>query len=554
MRNKILMICFLGYILLTGCMDDKTNLNYKDIVLPDTVIITNIEDQERFYLHESTIDARFKVTAGDELQLDLEVKYNGDDELTYEWRMDGKVISTEQNLRHVFTEGGNGQLFIYRKNAGNATIYGFLVEIRRPFSTGIVVLGKSNGVTQMDFVERYWEKKNVELDGRLYSNFSVTEYIPHENVYPLYNDGEELGQDPVEISRITGLAPDPADRYSALQILDRDWRKSVAVNSEDMKKIVSMKDEFVGEPTNCIPVNFETVGATSLLLDKSGKIYTRVNYDAGNPNTGRFILEPLVFDDPYDVPDKGSEEIKAERVTAKDQLAIIYEKERKRILAMTASNGYNQKLDYYAVHDLSRPSNIASLPDGYVLLDNFDKEIYAILFHESFLNNNTYVIYKDGSDFYIQTFELNTVLYTAVHSINYKAVSNLKLPVDAARLIEQGHGLVKIAMDKRYNDFMYVGAGKALYSMSMEGTAISKIHEFTEEGNMKDFVITATWRGDGDNAAQRYFNGRVFGAIFDNGDFRVLKLYDDPQKPGEVQKHYWVNKNFDGGAFALYYY
>lgn len=554
MRNKILMICFLGYILLTGCMDDKTNLNYKDIVLPDTVIITNIEDQERFYLHENTIDARFKVTAGDELQLDLEVKYNGDDELTYEWRMDGKVISTEQNLRHVFTEGGNGQLFIYRKNAGNATIYGFLVEIRRPFSTGIVVLGKSNGVTQMDFVERYWEKKNVELDGRLYSNFSVTEYIPHENVYPLYNDGEELGQDPVEISRITGLAPDPAARYSALQILDRDWRKSVAVNSEDMKKIVSMKDEFVGEPTNCIPVNFESIGALSLLLDESGKIYTRVNYDAGNPNTGRFILEPLIFDDPYDMPDKGSEEIKAERVTAKDQLAIIYEKERKRLLVMTASNGYYQSYDYYAVHALSRPSNIANLPAGFIPLDNFDKEIYSILFHESFFNEYIYVIYKDGSDFYIQTFELNTVLYTAEHSINYKAVSNLKLPVDAARLIEQGHGLVKIAMDKRYNDFMYVGAGKALYSMSMEGTAISKIHEFTEEGNMKDFVITATWRGDGDSAAQRYFNGRVFGAIFDNGDFRVLKLYDDPQKPGEVQKHYWVNKNFDGGAVALYYY
>ena len=122
MRNKILMICFLGYILLTGCMDDKTNLDYKDIVLPDSVIITNIEDQERFYLHENAIGARFKVTAGDELQLDLEVKYDGDDELAYEWRMDGKVISTEQNLRHVFTEEGNGQLFIYRKNAGNGSL------------------------------------------------------------------------------------------------------------------------------------------------------------------------------------------------------------------------------------------------------------------------------------------------------------------------------------------------------------------------------------------------------------------------------------------------
>lgn len=554
MRNKILMICFLGYILLTGCMDDKTNLNYKDIILPDTVIITNVEDQEKFYLSESTIDARFKVTAGDELQLDLEVKYKGDDELTYEWRMDGKVISTEQNLRYVFTEGGNGQLFIYRKNAGNATIYGFLVEIRQPFSTGIVVLGKSNGVTQMDFVERYWEKKNVVLDGRLYSNFSVTEYIPHENVYPLYNNGEELGQDPVGLSRISGLALDPTARYSALQILDLDWRKSVAVNSDNMKKIVAMKDEFVGEPVNLIPVNFETVGATSLLLDKSGKIYTRVNYDNGNPNTGRFILETLVFDDPYDVPDKGPEEIKAERVAAKEQLAIIYEREKKRILAMTASIGYGQQLDYYAIHDLSRPSNIANLPNGYIPLDNFDKDIYAILFHESFFNEYIYIIYKDGSDFYIQTCELSLVVYTNEHTVNYRAVSNLKLPADAGRLIEQGHGLVKIAMDRRYNDFMYVGAGNTLYSMSMEGSAISKIHEFSEEGNMKDFVITATWRGDRDNAAQRYFNGRVFGAIFDNGDFRVMKLYDDPQKPGEVQKKYWVNKNFDGGVVALYYY
>ena len=510
MKNKILMICFLGYILLTGCMDDKTNLNYKDIILPDTVIITNVEDQEKFYLSESTIDARFKVTAGDELQLDLEVKYKGDDELTYEWRMDGKVISTEQNLRHVFTEGGNGQLFIYRKNAGNATIYGFLVEIRQPFSTGIVALGKNNG--------------------------------------------EELGQDPVGLSRISGLASDPTARYSALQILDLDWRKSVAVNSDNMKKIVAMKDEFVGEPVNLIPVNFETVGATSLLLDKSGKIYTRVNYDNGNPNTGRFILETLVFDDPYDVPDKGPEEIKAERVAAKEQLAIIYEREKKRILAMTASIGYGQQLDYYAIHDLSRPSNIANLPNGYIPLDNFDKDIYAILFHESFFNEYTYIIYKDGSDFYIQTCELSPVVYTNEHTVNYRAVSNLKLPADAGRLIEQGHGLVKIAMDRSYNDFMYVGAGNTLYSMSMEGSAISKIHEFSEEGNMKDFVITATWRGDRDNAAQRYFNGRVFGAIFDNGDFRVMKLYDDPQKPGEVQKKYWVNKNFDGGVVALYYY
>lgn len=110
--------------------------------------------------------------------------------------------------------------------------------------------------------------------------------------------------------------------------MDKDWRSSVAINSSDMKKIVSMKDEFVGDPDNLKPVNFVRVGATSLLLDESGKIYTRVNYDDGNPNTGRFITEPLVFDDPYDVPDKGSEVIKAQYIEAKDQLALFMKKRK----------------------------------------------------------------------------------------------------------------------------------------------------------------------------------------------------------------------------------
>lgn len=120
-------------------------------------------------------------------------------------------------------------------------------------------------------------------------------------------------------------------------------------------------------------------------------------------------------------------------------------------------------------------------------------------------------------------------------------------------MIEQGKGLLKLAMDDSYNDFLYVGAGKALYSMSMEGTSIKQIYAFEEEGNMTDFVITATWRGEGYNALNAILTV-VFAAAFDNGDCRVIKLYADPQKPGEIQKKYWYNKRFDGGVVSLYYY
>ena len=279
MKNRILIISVLSVLSFVGCLDDKTNLDYKDVILPDSVIVTNVANQQKFYFDEESAKT-FKVTSGEELQLD--------DELTYEWRFDGKVVSREQNLRYVCTEEAQAMLLIYRKRAGNATVYQFMVNIRAPFNTGVVVLGKKDGKTELDFIERYWEKKTVELDGRVYNNFSVTEYIPHENVYPLYNDNEELGANPIMITRY-------GKQYYALQILDKDWRSSVAIKSSDMKKIVSMKDEFVGDPGNLKPVNFVRVGATSLLLDESGKIYTRVNYDDGNPNTGRFITEPLVL-------------------------------------------------------------------------------------------------------------------------------------------------------------------------------------------------------------------------------------------------------------------
>ena len=54
MKNRILIISVLSVLSFVGCLDDKTNLDYKDVILPDSVIVTNVANQQKFYFDEES--------------------------------------------------------------------------------------------------------------------------------------------------------------------------------------------------------------------------------------------------------------------------------------------------------------------------------------------------------------------------------------------------------------------------------------------------------------------------------------------------------------------
>lgn len=105
------------------------------------------------------------------------------------------------------------------------------------------------------------------------------------------------------------------------------------------------------------------------------------------------------------------------------------------------------------------------------------------------------------------------------------------------------------------NNVLYFTSGNSVYLMDFTGTSLEKIFEFPENNKITHFYIMMPWHEDGyASAVNRYYNGRVFCAAFENGDFRVVKMYDDPEKPGEIQYKYWVDKHYDGGVFDVLYY
>ena len=107
MKIRIIMICLLGLVLLNACLEDHTNLDYNDVMLPDTVrVIDKVSGKATTLSHSEMFQGSFSLLAGTEVELEAEVVYSGGAELGYEWQFDGSIIGNEKKLHHVFTKEG----------------------------------------------------------------------------------------------------------------------------------------------------------------------------------------------------------------------------------------------------------------------------------------------------------------------------------------------------------------------------------------------------------------------------------------------------------------
>ena len=301
MKIKIIVICFLGWIGLNACLEDHTNLDYKEVILPDTVRVVDKVNKKTVVLsHSEMFQGSFSLLAGVEVELEAEVVYSGPDQLGYEWMFDGEVIGSEKELKHTFTKEGRLVLFVYRGDKSKVTDYHMVISLVQPFGSGVYVLAKQGGKSVVDFMRYYSQKETVTFLGQP-MEMTIPYYEEQSNVFSLYNDGEELpGSEPVQLVWGQGK-----DKTQVMQVLDRDWRSSVAFYGKTIEKVVGMKDEFVGAPQSLFVKSMVNVGMSTLVYGEQGDAYLRVNYDNGTPNTGRFSSERLRFDDPNDVPDQG---------------------------------------------------------------------------------------------------------------------------------------------------------------------------------------------------------------------------------------------------------
>ena len=538
MKRKIwIFICIVCNLLAIGCIDDKTNLNTTSIPLPDSVIITNSVTGGRTVLTEEE-SFSYTITPGDKLSLSVRTVYHGPENLYYEWLIGDEVMSETNTFEGTFSEEKDGILLIYREGGESAFSYPFYIRIAAPYSSGIMIFGNEGGKGVFDFIELGYTYVDTNFNGELLTRFDLNIHKLHENIYPLCNNGEEFPcTNVLTVERMYEMnLPVGGSGGVYFQILDADYTKSLTVEQASIKKTTMLSDEFVAIPDNLRPKDFITTAAISLLLDESGKIYTRINYDGGLPLTGRFTSEPLTYNDPYDVPDKGSETIIASRIFPD---GLVYESSKKRFLQVTSD------VETTTISTFLE----GTLPENFMSLNNFDAELIGVYDGGTYSPEYTkFLVYKKDGEYYVQKFRFT--------GSTYSPTGAFKMPPEIKQLWDTDLTQIRIwKANFLASEEIYFASGNAVYRMNESGTSVEKLFECNDmDAKLTQFCLTSYSTGSLSTIADKYLNGHVYTLTFDNGDLKVLKVYEDPQQPNVKLQEYIIEKHYDGGIQCLKYF
>ena len=539
-----------------GCLDDNTVTEYNELTLVDSVRITNLNTSAtKLFTVEYAPPFYNSYYTGDSLKFSAECFYSKDEKVTVEWNYCGdQFLGVGDTLVYpssLLNKITYAYLFviIHREGHEGSQIYKFNIAEQDKFSNGLYILAKEGNHSVIDYVQTNTLKnQEVEYAGEPYT-ITTYEYKLLENNYQKSN-GEVLDSPNPNRILIYG-------RYwtNSIQTVDKDWRKSTLMNLGDMKKMLTMEDEFVGEPKETANfANYVKAGTyMNYVFDNvHGYIYAKVDFDK-YPGTGSFSSLPLSFDDPNDSPDLGPQTIVADTMwgvahPSYGNTSLIYEKSKKRFLLISGLTAtyYEGKREYSHIFTLD-----GDYPEDAVNLNNVDKELYGV-FYTFERTGLIYFVFKDGAGGYIiQKVNITTSTSSLSHSLKFNT-NNIKVIQASSELAEIFDNCdpkkIYVGQSASSNPLFFCPYQNKLYSFNLDNDVLSELTEncdLSAYGNLDYAVSTDRWyTADAAGPVSRYFVGRVFYAFFNNfTDLKVIKIYDDPAKTTPqlevlVEKHY----------------
>lgn len=326
----VMLIC------MAGCIKDDTNFNFASdnqgltggVLAASTVefdLGADIELESAVVIHDPTLK---------------------ESDLGYEWYMAGKLVSTDRNMSipNTFAPGSYplGLVVIDTRSGTRYTLQtGTLedgrafrsqisVKISSPYVDGFAVLTNLNGKSKLGHI-RYTAADE-------WRDFSA-------DIYTLYNEGEELGGEPVSLCHhIYFVSP-----YEyALHINQNGGVGPVDIKMSSMQRIGRIDQQFMGGyPAGMQVRDVRYFKDNVLLLTQNGKVYVRPEQGRTGtiaPHAGRFPGIPMLIDGGVDITQwvnklEGSG-FYATKVIAFDDL-------NKRLLAISSKTSIVEVMNQY---------------------------------------------------------------------------------------------------------------------------------------------------------------------------------------------------------------
>ncbi len=242
MKRIINAVMLLAAVLWTSCYEDKGNYDYNQLT---EVQISGIED-------------KYTVYVGSDMKIPVEITYKNGilKDVSYEWRINGEVVSTEKDLdipvKFDVKPGLYADFSVIDNETGIKTMKMFTVNVSTEFYNGWLILSDEGDHSVLSYLRN---------DGMLYSD-----------VYRYLNE-EQLGGGATLLKE--HWTPWFEGTGEVFVGISKGPNYSVDLDGNSLYRVVYNKDEFLGGvPGDFAPQNMDCVSNWDYLIS-NGKLYTR---------------------------------------------------------------------------------------------------------------------------------------------------------------------------------------------------------------------------------------------------------------------------------------
>lgn len=279
-------------LLVSSCLEDDNDYNYRDINTMEGFSVENIKHQ-------------YSCFQGDILKFDPTPKMSMDStstqNLSYEWYVGYQKQSQERQFEYEASEIGQFKLtFVTTDNkTGLRFPYEVLLKVEGRGYKGWWILSKNDGDESM--LSTVWSRvhsfyrtddkgniitdifgKPIQVDTILYEGESIN-FIPN------------LGKGPIKLVEnfVSKENPFEGELFSDDEIMVLQNSQCVELDGINFKPIAYAANEFLdGTPTNFQPVDAALSYGCKCLLNRDGKCWFNTNTVANNLHTGRYATDP----------------------------------------------------------------------------------------------------------------------------------------------------------------------------------------------------------------------------------------------------------------------
>lgn len=416
MNNIIKTMCFLLLAIgWTGCYEDKGNYDYAMMSKP---VVKGIPEKCTAYVNSR-------------LHIPVTVEWpNGElKNISYEWRVEGKTISTEKDLDIVVNLDVKPRQYadfsIINNETGVREMTLFTIDVTTEFSSGWIAISQESDCSEMSFIR--------EGDNKLY-----------KNIYETAN-GEKLPKGVVQVKEhwipygdltgeiFVGIPTGP--NYS----LDLD--------GSSLKRVVYNKDEFLGNvPEDFAPVNMDCVTNWDYIFS-NGKLFTRYverTHDA-QYHEGKFV--PVAVPGNYEL---SPITLRGNIVSSTDIIAFDLKTKSYQLLRNGSLKNFNYEDD---PNKRFNPSNMnKTLISGGATSTNAPVD--------------KFITFLKGDD---QKYYVHCFTFTGWGMKSYSSDSEKVFP-DASLVKEDSQWAVC-----KNRPYVYFSSGKDLYAYNTTGNTVKKL-------------------------------------------------------------------------------